>query len=104
MSVGAVPASNSTPGQNARFTFTGSSGQNVSLAVTNVTLAAGSLASTTSALRVSILRPDMTVLVAPVTVGTAGKVVPATLPVAGTYTIVIDPLQDALVTAHLTLM
>jgi hypothetical protein len=85
-----VTASNSTPGQNAAYTFTGTSGQNVWLSLTNVSLAAGSLAATSAVLKVSILKPDSTVLVAPITIGTNGKVVPATLSVMGTYTIVID--------------
>jgi hypothetical protein len=77
----------STPGQNARLTFTGTAGQRVSLELTNVTIG-----SSVGGTKVSILKPDGSTLVAPLSFGTAGGLVDATtLPATGTYTIVVDP-------------
>ena len=76
------------PGQNAAVTFAGSAGQRVSVELTGVTVGNSLCCST----RVSILRPDGRVLVAPVFVGTSGGFVDATtLPSAGTYTVLVDP-------------
>jgi hypothetical protein len=80
-----------TPGQNARVTFTGTTGQRVSLGMSNVTIGSSSFFGT----KVSILRPDGTTLVAPVNVGTSGGAIDTqNLPADGTYTILVDP-QDA---------
>ncbi len=84
------PATLSTavPGQNAAVTFTGSAGQRVSLEITGVTIGTSLCCST----KVSILRPDGRVLVAPVFVGTNGGFLDATsLPSVGTYTVIVDP-------------
>jgi uncharacterized protein YhfF len=84
------PATFSTAvsGQNASVNFTGSAGQRVSLEITGVTIGTSLCCST----KVSILRPDGRVLVAPVFVGTNGGFLDATsLPSAGTYTVVVDP-------------
>ncbi len=87
---GAVPVNGSgkavvlgVPGQNARLTFSGGSGQHVT-----VRLTADSIASTTF----SILRPAGTVLAGPATVGLKGGTLGTTLPAAGVYTILIDPV------------
>jgi len=71
------------PGQNARLTFTGAVGQRVSLAMTNSTIP--------GLTTVSILKPDGSYLVNP-TVTSGGFIDPATIPVAGTYTVLTDPL------------
>jgi hypothetical protein len=77
------PATGTTtvPGQKNNFTFTGSLNQRVSLSV---------LSSDFSG-TISLLRPDLSVL-ASTPVGPAGGFLDTTvLPVAGTYTFVIDP-------------
>ena len=70
------------PGQNAKYTFTGVQNQRVSLNLTSVTI---------TSVKVSILKPDGTTL-ATKTVGTSGGFIePVTLPVGGTYKVVVDP-------------
>jgi subtilisin family serine protease len=76
----------STPGQNGRVTFAGNAGQAISIKITGVTVATAF---------VSVLKPDGTTLVSNTLVGTPGRTIAATLPVAGTYTIVIDPQSSA---------
>jgi subtilisin-like proprotein convertase family protein len=78
-----VPLTISRVGQNARYTFSGTSGQWVSLGLTSVTMAY---------VNVTLLKPDGTTLTG-TSVGTAGGGLepPSTLPTTGTYTIVIDP-------------
>ncbi|HTG18091.1 MAG TPA: Ig-like domain-containing protein, partial [Blastocatellia bacterium] len=78
----AVPVTISTPGQNASLTFSGSAGQQVSLNMTSVTVAGGT---------VYIKKPDGTTLTSAV-FGSSGVFVDNTpLPVAGTYTVLADP-------------
>lgn len=88
-----VPISLTRVGQTARYTFSGSSGQWVSLGLTSVTL------TTTT---VSLLKPDGTTL-ASTSVGTAGGGLepPSTLPTTGTYTIIVDP--SGIYTGNITL-
>jgi hypothetical protein len=77
------------PGQNAVYTFTGSSTQRVSLNLSNVSYGSA---------KVSILKPDLTKLTSPLFVpNTFGNFVePVKLPVNGTvsapYRVVVDPL------------
>lgn len=79
----AVPITISRVGQNARYTFTGTAGQTISLGVTSVTI---------TSLNVSILKPDGTALVAPTPFGTGGGAIDSQiLPTSGTYAILIDP-------------
>jgi hypothetical protein len=68
---------------NARLTFSGAAAQHVT-----VRLGTGSIGS----VALSILRPGGTALAGPVTLGTAGGTLAATLPAAGVYTILIDPV------------
>lgn len=83
----AVTATTNTPGQNARLTFSGTSGQRVSLNLTNGTLQ--------RMLNVSVLKPDGTNLLGPISLySTGGYIDTWSLPVAGTYTILIDPQFD----------
>jgi hypothetical protein len=83
------------PGMNARLTFSGAAGQHVT-----VRLSADSIASA----KLSILRPGGTTLAGPVTRGLSGGSLAATLPVAGVYTILIDPVtyRTGTVTAAVT--
>jgi hypothetical protein len=70
------------PGQNAKYTFTGTTGQRVGLNLTGVTI---------TSVKVSILKPDNTTL-ATKTVGTGGGFIePVALPVGGTYKVLVDP-------------
>jgi subtilisin family serine protease len=88
------------PGQNARLTFAGGAGQRISLKLTNVTIGTSGFSSA----KVSIHNPDGSTLVAPTYFGTGGGFVDAkTLPVAGTYVILIDPQSNAVGQATLTL-
>ena len=88
------------PGQNARLTFAGAAGRQVSLALTDVSIGL----SCCSSAKVSILKPDGTNLVAPAPFGSNGEFVDTRLlPVSGTYTIVVDPQSNATGSATLTL-
>jgi hypothetical protein len=79
-----VTATTTVPGQNAVYTFAGSSTQRVSLNLSNVTYGSA---------KVSILKPDLTNLTSPLFVpNTFGNFVePVKLPVNGTYRVVVDP-------------
>lgn len=82
----AVTVTISVPGQNAGVTFSGTAGQAVSLNLTNVTISSST---------VSISKPDSTNLVGPTFVGTSGSFIDTkTLPTTGTYTILINPLNN----------
>jgi hypothetical protein len=84
----AFTATIGTPGQNARLTFAGQSGQRISLKLAPVTI---------SSSYVSILKPDGTQLAGNVYVSTSGGFVDTkTLPATGTYTIVADPQDTAI--------
>ncbi len=92
----AVPISLTKAGQTARYTFSGTSGQWLSIGFTSVTIASST---------VTLLKPDGTTL-ASNTIGTAGGSLepPGTLPVTGTYTLVVDPSGTNTGTITLTLM
>jgi RHS repeat-associated protein len=88
----AVTLTTTAPGQKARYTFQGTQGQRVSLAVTNNTLVATpGLPSVPPAVFVSIRKPSGLDLVAPTGVGTSGFIDAVTLPVTGTYTVFAGP-------------
>jgi YD repeat-containing protein len=79
----AVPITIARVGQNARYTFSGTAGQTVSVQLSSVTISSG---------YASILNPDGSTLVAPSSFGTGGSVIDSqVLPTTGTYAIVIDP-------------
>jgi hypothetical protein len=89
-----------TPGQNGRLSFDGAAGQRVALELTGVTIGTSSCCST----KVSILKPDGTTLASPTTVGTSGGFIDTkTLPVAGAYTVLVDPQSNATGAMTLTL-
>ena len=80
---GTTPITISTPGQNAEVTFTGASGQHVSLNIGSVTIA-----GTTT---YTVKKPDGSTL-ASGGFGTSGGFLEIPyLPTAGTYTILVDP-------------
>lgn len=79
----AVPVAIGRAGQNARYTFSGNSGQAISLQLSDVTIRSG---------YVSILKPDGSPLGQPTSFAHAGAVVDAqVLPASGTYVVLIDP-------------
>ncbi len=95
-----VTVSTSVPGQNANATFVGTAGERVSLALTNVTIGSSACCSS----RVSITKPDGSNLVFATPFGTSGGFVDTkTLPVSGTYTILVDPQLADVGSATLTL-
>lgn len=79
----AVSITINRPGQNARYTFSGTGGQAVSLQLSDVTIRSG---------YVSILKPDGSPLGQPVSFAYAGAVLDAqVLPTSGTYAVLVDP-------------
>ncbi len=90
-----VTVTTTTSGENARATFPGTTGQDISLKISGVTM---------SSAAVSIIKPDGTNLLAPSSFGTSGKFVDTkNLPANGTYTILIDPTNAVVGSATLTL-
>jgi hypothetical protein len=88
-----VSVTTTTPGQNAKLTFSGTTGQRVSVNI-------GPMCCNTY---VSMLAPDGTVLGSSSYITTAGGFIePRTLPQNGTYTIVLDHAAAALGTATVT--
>jgi YD repeat-containing protein len=94
-----VTASMPTPGQNGAVTFSGTSGQRISLKGTNG-LTGYILGCDVNA---KILKPDTTVLVANTCMEGTGFIDVQTLPATGTYTIVLDPVNHAIGNVTLTL-
>jgi hypothetical protein len=91
----AVTVSITSPGQNARITFSASAGQKVSLNITSVTIS-----SSTS---ISLLKPDGSTF-SSWSFGSGGNYIDTqTLPVAGTYTLFVDPSVTSTGNATLTL-
>jgi hypothetical protein len=78
----AVSISTTTPGQNARLTFSGNANQRISLGMGNGTMGWA---------LVSIVNPDGTNLIGPTWTNGGGSFGATTLPATGTYTIFIDP-------------
>jgi subtilisin family serine protease len=88
------------PGQNALATFSGNQGRRIALKLSNVTIGTSSCCSA----RVSILKPDGSTLVFATPFGTSGGFVDTrSLPVSGTYTILVDPQLTDVGSATLTL-
>ena len=99
---GGAPASVSTsvPGQNAAFVFNGTVGRRISLKLTDVTIGS----SCCSSAKLSVLKPDGTMLVSATNFGTSGGFIDTkTLPQTGMYRIVVDPQSNAFGAATLTL-
>jgi len=79
-----------TPGQNGTITFTATAGHRYSVKLAPVTVSGNALNST----RVSVLKPDLSVLVANTSFGSSGAFLePFTTVAGGTYTLKIDPRQ-----------
>jgi subtilisin family serine protease len=99
---GGAPASLtiSVPGQNGSFRFDGVAGRRIALKLTDVTIGTACCSSA----KVSVLKPDGTALVSATGFGTSGGFIDAkTLPVSGSYLIVIDPQSSAVGSAAVTL-
>ncbi len=97
-----VTVTTTTPGQNATLTFSGTANQRVSLA--------GSDGMTAQVLgcdvNVSVLAPDGSVLFSPTCMegsGLSGFTDVMTLPAAGTYSVLVDPVSLAVGSLTLTL-
>ena len=91
-----VPISFTKAGQTARYTFSGTSGQWLSLGLTSVTVASGT---------VTLLNPNGTTLASTSITTSGGGLEPSsTLPTTGSYTIVIDPAGTNTGTITLKLM
>ncbi len=77
-----------TPGQNGTWSFSGTAGQLVSFNFTDASFAGSSDA------RVSVKKPDGSVLVAATYCGRNCLLGPVALPTAGTYTVEFDPQNE----------
>ncbi len=90
----------SSPGDTGRLTFDGVAGERVSLDISDVTIGT----SCCSSAALSIVAPDGTALLGPSGFGTRGGFVDTrTLPLTGSYRILVDPQGDAVGSATLTL-
>lgn len=82
-----VTVTTTSAGQNALLSFDGNAGQRVSLKITGVSLTGGN-----GYVDVYVRKPDGTVLTSSSFLESSGGFIDvATLPVAGTYTILVDP-------------
>ena len=91
----ATPVNLGTPGQNARLSFSGTAGQRVSVDVSSVSF---------TSVRVSVVKPDGTAIAAALTINhNGGFLGPYTLPIAGTYKVVVNPVRAATGSATLAL-
>jgi YD repeat-containing protein len=95
----AVTASMPTPGQNGALTFSGTTGDRISLKGTSG-LSGYILGCDVN---VKILKPDTSVLAADTCMESSGFIDLQTLPATGTYTIVVDPVNHAVGNLTLTL-
>jgi hypothetical protein len=87
------------PGQTARYTFSGTSGQLLRLNWTGASVSGG------ASVAAKVLKPDGSVLsTSSYTNGASGGFDIASLPVAGTYTVVLDPSTAATTSASLALV
>ncbi len=85
----ATTVTNTVPGQNIVYSFTGAVNQKVSLNLSSVSIGTSPGGGTL----VTILKPDGTTFTGPISLGTDGTFVDTkALPVAGTYKIKLDPI------------
>ena len=92
----ALPLTLNTPGQAEMLTFNGTAGQLASILVSNSTFSCNNA-------RVSIQSPDGATLGSRIACGTSFLLNPVTLPVTGSYTVVVAPLNGATGTANILL-
>ncbi len=91
-----VTITNTTPGQNGLATFSGTTGQKISLNITGVS-------GYNNWVTVAIKKPDGSTLVSGTYGSGGGFIGTQTLPTTGTYTILVDPWDTAVGSATLTL-
>jgi YD repeat-containing protein len=94
-----VSVTTTTPGQNAKLTFSGTANQRVSLKITGVSMTGG----TNNWVNVSIRKPDNTSLTSTTVDSSGGFLDVQTLPTTGTYTVLVDPTNTSAGSATLTL-
>ncbi|HEY0873210.1 MAG TPA: IPT/TIG domain-containing protein [Vicinamibacterales bacterium] len=87
----AVNVSLGSPGQIGSLTFSGTSGQQITVNVTNSDFRTP--VNTVSTVVVRLLKPDGTVLTSQTSSGSTFSLTTQTLPVTGTYTVIVDPSQ-----------
>jgi len=80
----AVPVTLSTPGQNGSLTFSGTASQQVTVRITGNTM---------GYVTVKLLKPDGSQLTSSFAGSSSFDLATQTLPVTGTYTVVVDPYQ-----------
>ena len=95
----AVTVSTTSAGQSVRLMFEGTANQRVSLKITNVVLSGG----TSNRASIAIKKPDGTTLSSTTVDFSGGFIDTKTLPVTGTYTLLVDPNDTATGTVTLTL-
>lgn len=86
-----VTVSTTSAGQNAKLMFEGTANQRVFLRITNVVLTGG----TSNRANVAIKKPDGTNLSSVTVDASGGSIDTKTLPVTGTYTLLVDPNDTA---------
>lgn len=94
------PVSITTPGQNARLTFTGAAGQVVTASATNSSIPGTCF---NYAYYLTIFKPDGSILAGQPSCGGSLWLSQKTLPVDGTYTLFLDPMGANIGSATLTL-
>jgi hypothetical protein len=93
-----VTVTTTTPGQRGLLTFSGTTGQRISLLTSGVAVTGGTYVA------ISINKPDNTTLVSDSFVSSSGSYIDVqTLPTTGTYTLVVAPRDTGYGTATLTL-
>ena len=93
-----VTVTTTTPGQRGLLTFSGTAGQRVSLLTSGVVVTGGTY------IAISIMKPDNTTLVSDSFVSSSGSYIDVqTLPVTGTYTLIVAPRDTGYGTATVTL-
>jgi hypothetical protein len=87
------------PGQNARLSFNGAAGQQVSLGATDVTIGSGCCSGSW----ITVFNPDSTVLLSSSVNLIGADIDFPPLPQTGTYTLLVDPADDNTGSMTLTL-
>jgi hypothetical protein len=87
----AVNVSLTSPGQIASYTFSGTTGQQITVNATSSNFRTP--ANSVSTVVVKLLKPDGTVLTSKTSSGSTFSLTTQTLPATGTYTVVVDPSQ-----------
>jgi hypothetical protein len=90
----ALPVTTTVPGQNANITFSGTSGQQVTVRIANGTFS--------SCVTVTLLKPDAISLTSTFSCSGTFNLSQQTLPTTGTYTIKIDPSSAGIGSANVS--